>query len=615
MKAYEILKNNDYSVFCEGEPIDLDEEVPDGSCCVSVGFSDDRCRKVFWHSASHVLAHAVLKLFPETKLGIGPAVEEGFYYDFIPPRPFTPEDLILIEEEMKKIIAENLKISKSVVDRDEMIMILRRQNQDLKIELVEELEGPLSYYSQGDFLDLCRGPHLRSTGEVGHVKVLSVAASYWKGDEKNKSMQRVYAIAFPSAEMLEKHLEKLEQAKLRDHRKIGREIFSIEEEGGQGLIYWHEAGSIIREEIENLWINEHRRRGYGFVRTPHIARSELWKQSGHLDYYSENMFFVEDGEFVLKPMNCPEHILIYKRNQKSYRDLPYRIAELGTVYRKERSGVLHGMLRVRGFTQDDAHIFCTADGIEQEITGVLNLALGWIERFGYEKYSIELSLRNPAAKEKYAGDDETWIIAESALKSALENNGLPFKEMPGEAVFYGPKIDFKLYDAIGRSWQGTTVQLDFNLPKRFGLYYIDSEGKEKTVTMIHRAIMGSVERFIGGLIEHYSGKFPFWLSPEQVRIIPITSEQQEAAQKLLLSLKESGIRAQVDSKNEKIGHKIRDAETSHIPLMAVIGKKELKSNSVSLRESGGREIGLMSFESLIELSLKKIEEGRKKLNK
>ncbi len=615
MKAYEILKNNEYSVLCEGEPVDLDEEVPAGSCCVSLGFSDDRCRKIFWHSASHVLAHAVLKLFPGTKLGIGPAVEEGFYYDFIPPKPFTPEDLVLIEEEMKKIIAENHKVSRRLVDKDEMIKILREKNQDLKIELVEELEGPLSYYSQGDFLDLCRGPHLRSTGEVGHVKVLSVAASYWKGDEKNQSMQRVYAIAFPSAEMLEEHLEKLEQAKLRDHRKIGRGIFSIEEEGGQGLIYWHEAGSIIREEIENLWINEHRRRGYGFVRTPHIARSELWKQSGHLDYYSENMFFVEDGEFVLKPMNCPEHILIYKRNQKSYRDLPYRIAELGTVYRKERSGVLHGMLRVRGFTQDDAHIFCTAEQIEQEITGVLNLALGWIERFGYEKYSIELSLRDPAVKEKYAGDDESWTLAESALKSALENNGLPFKEMPGEAVFYGPKIDFKLYDAIGRSWQGTTVQLDFNLPKRFGLYYIDSEGKERTVTMIHRAIMGSVERFIGGLIEHYSGKFPFWLSPEQVRIIPITSDQHEGASKLLLSLRESGIRAQVDSRNEKIGHKIRDAETSHTPLMAVIGKKELTSNSVSLRESGGREMGLMSFESLIELSLEKIEEGRKKLNK
>lgn len=617
MRAYELLKKDNYSVFCKGEPVDLDDEIAEIDSCLPLPFSDERCRKIFWHSSSHVLAQAVLRLFPGTKLGVGPAVEEGFYYDFIPPKPFTPEDLTAIEKEMQKIIGENLLVKKTIVEKNELIKILKKQGQDLKIELIEGLEGPLSYYSQGDFFDLCKGPHLRSTGSVGYVKVLSVAAAYWKGDEKNLSMQRVYAVAFPTKELLDEHLEKLEQAKLRDHRKIGKamNVFSIEEEGGQGLIYWHETGSVIREEIENLWINEHRRRGYGFVRTPHIARSELWRQSGHLDYYSENMFFVEDGEFVLKPMNCPEHILIFKKNKKSYKDLPYKMAELGTVYRKERSGVLHGMLRVRGFTQDDAHIFCTADQIEQEITGVLNLALGWIERFGYEKYSIELSLRDPSETGKYAGDDTSWQIAESALKTALEKNGLPFKEMPGEAVFYGPKIDFKLYDAIGRSWQGTTIQLDFNLPKRFNLVYIDSEGKEQTVIMIHRAIMGSVERFIGGLIEHYSGRFPFWLSPEQVRVIPITQDQHAAAFDLVKLMETNGIRSSADTRNEKIGHKIRDAETSHVPFMAVIGKKEIQSGSVSLRESQGKEIGLLSYQSLIELSIERIKEGRANLKK
>ncbi|MBN1150652.1 threonine--tRNA ligase [candidate division WOR-3 bacterium] len=615
MRAYELLKKDAYTVLCGDELVDLDEQIKDA--CEALPFSDERCRNVFWHSSAHLLAQAVLRLFPGTKLGVGPAVEEGFYYDFIPPKPFTPEDLTQIEDEMKKIILEDLPIKKTVVSKDDMVELLKKQGQDLKIELAQEFDEPISYYSQGEFFDMCRGPHLRSTGEVGHVKVLSVAAAYWKGDEKNPSMQRVYAIAFPSKELLEEHLEKLEQAKLRDHRKIGKNmsLFSIEEEGGQGLIYWHEAGSIIREEVENLWINEHKRRGYGFVRTPHIARADLWRQSGHLDYYSENMFFLDDKEFVLKPMNCPEHILIFKRNKKSYRELPYKIAELGTVYRKERSGVLHGMLRVRGFTQDDAHIFCTADQIEQEITGVLDLVLGWIERFRYDKYSIELSLRDPLNAGKYAGDEESWERAESSLKSALENNNLQYKEMPGEAVFYGPKIDFKLYDAIGRSWQGSTIQLDFNLPKRFDLVYIDKDGQDKTVIMIHRAIMGSLERFVGGLIEHYSGRFPFWLAPEQVRIIPITQEQQESAQNLAKSLRENGIRCSVDERNEKLGHKIRDAETAHVSLMAVLGRKEMELSRISIRESQGKEMGLMSYESLIELCINRIDEGRKKLNR
>ncbi len=616
MKAYELLNRKDgFSVVCNGKILDLDEEVSDPDICEVLDFEDEKAREVYWHTSAHILAQAVLRLFPGTQLGIGPAISEGFYYDFIPPKPFTPEDLIKIEKEMKKIINEDYRIYRKEMKKEESIDFLKESNQNLKIELIDEIEEPLSFYFQNGFSDMCKGPHLRSTGYVKSIKLLSVAAAYWRGDENNTSMQRIYGISFTSDEKLNEYLEMLEEAKKRDHRKIGKKlkIFNLHEKAGAGLIYWHEAGTVVREEIENLWKREHKRRGYNFVITPHIAKSELWNISGHLNYYKENMYLLEDDEYVLKPMNCPEHILIFNSEQRSYKDLPYKMAELGTVYRKERSGVLHGMLRVRGFTQDDAHIFCTPEQLEDEIVGVLDLVLGWINRFGYEKYKVDLSLRDIKFKEKYAGSEESWIKAEKALVAALEKRDMTYRRMEGEAVFYGPKIDFQLTDAIGRTWQGSTIQVDFNLPERFNLKYIGPDGKENMVIMIHRAIMGSVERFVGGLIEHFSGNLPFWLAPEQVRILPITDEQHEFCDKIENILLDSEVRCTVDKRSEKIGFKIRDAEISHIPFMGIIGKREQGSNSVSLRIHSKGDRGSISIDSLLNLCKEKIYDGRKPL--
>ncbi|MGC9365933.1 MAG: threonine--tRNA ligase [bacterium] len=616
MKAFDLIKHNQQiAVLCNNHLVDLDQEISDDQQCKPIDFNHPLGKDVYWHTSAHILAHAVLNLFPGTKLGVGPAVEEGFYYDFIPPQPFTPEDLENIEQEMKKIIEENIEIHRFEKTTRETIDLLNEQQQELKIELIENFQEPFSFYQQGNFCDLCRGPHLRSTGKVKAVKILSVAAAYWKGDEKNKSMQRIYGVSFPSPKELKSHLHMLEEAKKRDHRKLGKklDIFGIYEEAGPGLIYWHKGGTVIRKEIENLWISEHRRRGYNFVTTPHIAKADLWKISGHLDYYKENMYLLEDGQYVLKPMNCPEHILIFKNEQKSYKDLPYKMAELGTVYRKERSGVLHGMLRVRGFTQDDAHIFCTYPQLQNEIIEVLELGLGWIKRFGYEKFQLDLSLRDPGQQEKYAGTEEDWLKAEQALASAMDEMNLEYRRMEGEAVFYGPKIDFQLQDAIGRTWQGTTCQVDFNLPRRFDLKYTGADGQDHYVIMIHRAIMGSVERFVGGLIEHYSGNFPFWLAPEQLRIIPITDNQHNFAEQLKNKLIDQEVRCTIDKRSEKVGYKIRDAETSRVPLMAIIGEREVESESVSLRVHQQGDQGTVNAETLVNMCKEKIEEGRKPL--
>lgn len=582
----------------DGVPRELRSLIP-GPCEIKpLGFESSAAREALRHSASHVLAQAVKRLYPDAELGIGPAIEDGFYYDFRVRHSFEPEDLEKIEKEMAKIVEEDLPITRHEVSRQEALDILSERREPLKLELLEEIPAgePVSIYKQGEFTDLCAGPHVPSTGYIRAFKLTSVAGAYWRGDEKRDMLQRIYGTAFLTQRELDEYLKRQEEIKRRDHRKLGRElgIFSIQEEGGPGLVYWHPKGGVIRQAIEDFWREEHRRRGYDIVYTPHIAKLDLWKTSGHWDWYRENMYspiVVEGAEYLLKPMNCPFHILMYKSSLRSYRDLPLRWAELGTVYRYERSGVLHGMLRVRGFTQDDAHIFCRPDQLEDELVGVLDLAQFMLKTFGYDEYDCMLSVRDPNDKKKYIGEDSVWNQAEAALEAALKRKGLPYARDEGEAKFYGPAIDIKIKDVFGRGWQGPTIQVDFNLPERFDLTYIGEDGKPHRPVMIHRTVLGAMERFVGGLIEHYGGAFPVWLAPVQVKVIPVTEGQEDYAAEVVKTLKAEGIRAEGFFGPEKVGYKIRQCQLEKIPYMLVVGPREKESGTVSVRHRSRGDLG------------------------
>jgi len=571
--------------------------------------------EILRHSTSHVMAQAVKRLFPDVKVAIGPAIENGFYYDFDKAEPFTQDDLGLIEEEMAKIIKEDLPIVREEIPREEAVAMFREAGEAYKAELIEDMpeDEVVSLYRQGEFVDLCRGPHLESTGKIKAFKLLSVAGAYWRGDEKNKMLQRIYGTAFPTVEELDRHLEMLKEAEKRDHRRLGRDldIFSIHEEGGAGLVYWHPKGGIIRKIIEDFWRDEHLKRGYDLVFSPHIAKKDLWEISGHWGWYRENIYSpidIDGVEYILKPMNCPFHILMYKTRTRSYRDLPLRWAELGTVYRYERSGVLHGMLRVRGFTQDDAHLFMRPDQLEEEIIRVIDLVKFMMEAFQYKEYEFELSVRDPNRKQEYAGSDDIWDLAENALISAMNKAGIEFRRMEGEAKFYGPAIDVHIKDALGRGWQGPTIQVDFNLPQRFGLYYIGEDNAQHQPVMIHRTVLGSMERFVAGLIEHYNGAFPVWLAPSQVRIIPIADRHIEYAKRVEKAFRDLNLRVETDARPEKVGYKIREAQLEKVPYMIIVGDKEVSEEKISVRSRSEGDLGQMAMEEFTSRILKEISE-------
>ena len=562
--------------------------------------------EIYRHSTSHLMAAAVCSLFPDTHLGIGPAVSDGFFYDFDRATNFTEDDLPRIEAKMRELASRDLNYQPRILTREEAVGLFSKKGEDLKVELIEERAGQqLSCYQLGDLVDFCLGPHVYSTGLIhpDSFRVMSLAGSYWKGDEGNRRLQRIYGTAFLTPGDLQAHLAQLEEAKKRDHRKLGRELdlFSVSEEAGPGLIFWHPKGTRVRLVIEDFLRQVLLRRGYEFVVTPHIARNALWRTSGHYDYYRENMyvFNIEDEEFVIKPMNCPGHIQIYKSGMRSYRDLPLRFAEFGTVYRQEKSGVLHGMLRVRGFTQDDAHIFCTREQVYGEISDLLDLVLFVMQAFAFDKYQVELSVRDESRRQDYAGTEEDWRMAESALVQAMTAKGMQWKRMEGEAVFYGPKIDVKLIDAIGRPWQLSTVQFDFTLPKRFDLAYIGPDGQPHQPVMLHRALLGSIERFMGVLIEHFAGAFPIWLAPVQATVIPIAVRHQPYGRQVLEQLANAGLRVEIDDRNEKMGYKIREAQAKKVPFMLVVGDKEAQSGQISVRNRTEGDKGAQSVESFI----------------
>ena len=555
------------------------------------------------HSCSHVMAEAVKELWPEAKLGIGPFIEDGFYYDFDKKEPFTDEDLTRIEDRMRKIIAKNEPFIREELSKKDALALFKKMKEDYKIDIIRDIaDEQVSIYKSGaHFLDLCRGPHLKSTGEIKAFKLLSVAGAYWHGIETNPMLQRIYATAFNSQAELDEYLKNLEEAKLRDHRKIGPalELFDIyHEEAGAGLVFYQPKGALLRTLIEDYEKREHLKRGYQIVITPHIMQAGLWKTSGHYDYYKENMytFKCDAQEYVLKPMNCPGHILIYKSKTRSYKDLPIRLFELGTVYRHEKAGVLHGLLRVRGFTQDDAHIFCLNEQLEDEIKGIIDFVFSTMAAFGFKDVSIELSTR----PEKYIGSDEDWGKATAALEQALKDKGLSYDVNIGEGAFYGPKIDIKLKDALKRSWQCATIQCDFALPKRFGLTFIDAQGKEQQPIMLHRVLLGSIERFIGALTEHYNGEFPIWLAPVQVLVIPIKDSVLEYSNKIKQQLIDAGLRVEIDTRNETLDKKIRNAEVSKIPYCLVVGEREAKAGTVSVRRKGKGDLGVKNLGELIE---------------
>ncbi len=552
------------------------------------------------HSAAHVMAEAVQVLFPDAKFGIGPAIEDGFYYDFELPRPLVPEDLVGIEAKMKEIIAGNSFFAREEISKTKAHKLFAEQ--PYKLELIDELEDKkVVIYSQGSFVDLCRGPHVNSTGEIKAFKLTSIAGAYWRGDEKRPMLQRIYGVAFETAAELEGYLIRLAEAAKRDHRRLGKELdlFSLHEEFGPGLVHWHPKGALVRQIIEDFWKAEHRKRGYDIVYTPHIAKLNLWKTSGHWDFYRENLYSpmdVEGQEYIVKPMNCLGHIMIFKTQLRSYRNLPLRYAELGTVYRYERSGVLHGLARVRGFTQDDAHIFCRPDQIESEVKEAVQLARFMMSTFGFNQYELLLSTR----PDHYAGTLQVWEEATDALRKVLESLSLKYSIDPGEGVFYGPKIDVKLKDALDRLWQGPTIQVDFNLPQRFDVNYIGEDGLEHQVVMVHRTVLGSMERFMACLIENYAGAFPVWLSPVQVAIIPIADRHLPYAHQVAGELRENGIRVQVDDRSERMNLKIRDAQLMKIPYMFIIGDKEQDASQVSLRLRNGEDSGLLSISKFLD---------------
>ena len=569
--------------------------------------SDPEALKVVRHSAAHVLATAVLELFPETKLGHGPATDAGFFYDFYREKPFTPDDLVAIEKKMAEVVARDEKFVREYESREKALAQFERDGDFMKTHFVTKFTEPgseVSFYRNGKFVDFCRGPHVPSTGRVKAVKVTTLAGAYWLGDEKNPQLQRVYGTAFFSQKDMDAHFARLEEAAKRDHRLIGKQLdlFSIQELAGPGLVFWHPKGGIVRKVMEDWMRDECLRRGYLMVFTPHVMRRELWKVSGHEGYYSGNMYTpmeLDDAEYRLKPMNCPGHILIYKNTPKSYRDLPQRYAELGNVYRYERSGTMHGLLRVRGFTQDDAHIFCMPSQIESEVVACIDFAESVLKTFGFNEFKVELSTWDPNDRKSYTGSDENWNLAIGSLEKVLKSKGIPFKTIPGEAAFYGPKIDIKLVDVLGRLWQLSTVQFDFTLPARFGLEYVGEDGERHQPVMVHRALFGSVERFFGVLIEHYAGAFPFWLAPVQIGLVPISERHCAYAAKVEAELKAAGFRVETDVRNEKMNAKIRDLANQKIPYILVFGDKEEGAGAVSVRTRGKGDEGSMPLGEFI----------------
>jgi len=555
---------------------------------------DPEALEVYRHSSAHLLAAAVLELFPETKLGHGPPTDSGFFYDFYRPTPFSPEDLEKIEKKMQELVQRNIPYAREFLPRDRGLAEFKKEGDFMKCHFIEQFTKPdekISIYRTGKFTDFCRGPHIPSTGKIKAFKLLNIAGAYWLGDEKNPQLQRIYGTSFFSKKDLDEYLHNIEESKKRDHRVLGQQLdlFSIQELAGPGLIFWHPKGGIIRKEMEDWMRAEYLKRGYSLVYTPHVARRQLWQTSGHEGYYSQNMFDVmelDDAEYRMKPMNCPFHILIYRDSLKSYRDLPVRLGELGTVYRYERSGVMHGLLRVRGFTQDDAHIFCTPEQIENEIIGCIDFALEVLKDFGFDQFQTELSTWDPKDRKNFLGTEEQWELGNRSLENALKRRNIEYKVIPGEAAFYGPKIDMKLVDAIGRPWQLCTIQFDFNLPQRFGLEYVAEDGSRKQPLMVHRALYGSVERFFGVLIEHYAGAFPVWLSPVQAVMIPISERHAEYAQKVADQLKAAGVRVHVDARNEKMNAKIREHAMQKVPFLLVMGDKEAEAGRVNVRTRG-----------------------------
>jgi threonyl-tRNA synthetase len=555
---------------------------------------DVEALSVFRHSSAHLMAAAVLELFPETKLGHGPATEDGFFYDFYRPTPFSPDDLLQIEKKMQELVQKDLPYAREFLPRAEGLEKFKSEGDFMKCHFIEQFTKPdetISIYKTGKFTDFCRGPHIPSTGRIKAFKLTNLSGAYWLGDDKNPQLQRIYGTSFYSKKELDAYLLHIEEAKKRDHRVLGKQLdlFSIQELAGPGLIFWHPKGGLIRKLMEDWMREEYLKRGYSLVVTPHVARRQLWQVSGHDGYYAENMFSVmelDDAEYRMKPMNCPFHILIYKDSLRSYRDLPVRLGEMGTVYRYERSGVMHGLLRVRGFTQDDAHIFCTPAQIEDEVVGCIDFAIAVLHTFGFDKFQVELSTWNPNDRKNFLGTDEQWASSTNSLQAALKRRNIEYKTIPGEAAFYGPKIDVKLVDAIGRLWQLSTVQFDFNLPQRFDLEYVGEDGQRHQPLMVHRALYGSMERFFGVLIEHYAGAFPVWLSPLQVALIPISERHIEYAQKVADQLKAVGVRVEVDGRNEKMNAKIREHAMQKVPFLLVMGDKEAEAGKVNVRTRG-----------------------------
>ncbi len=594
--------SNILAVKVNGIAVDLEQVLTQDAVIEPITFDSPEGKEVYRHSSTHIMAQAVKEVFPTAQLTIGPAIEDGFYYDFAFERPFTPDDLAKIETRALEIIKADRPFKRMEMPKEQAIRFFRERGEEYKAKILDDIpDSTVSLYSQGEFIDLCRGPHLPCTGRVGALKLLTSAGAYWRGDERNPMLQRIYGTSFPTQAELDAHLARLEEIKRRDHRKLGKELdlITIQDEIGPGLVLWHPKGALVRLLIENFWREQHIRSGYELVYSPHVARLDLWRTSGHVDYYRDNMFAsmkVEGSEYQLKPMNCPFHIMIYKSHLRSYRDLPIRYGELGTVYRYERTGVLHGLLRVRGFTQDDAHLFCRPDQIEEEVGRVLDFTFFILRTFGFGEFEVYLSTR----PEKAVGSEEKWAQATGALESALMGRGIAYEIDPGEGVFYGPKIDIKIKDALGRSWQCSTVQVDFNNPERFELAYTGEDGKAHQPIMIHRALMGSIERFFGILIEHYAGAFPTWLAPVQAIVLNITDKQREYVTAVAEQLKAAGFRADADLRNEKIGFKIREAEKAKIPYMLVVGDREAQSGMVSVRGRSGANLGSMAVADVLE---------------
>ena len=595
------------AVKIDGESRDLSSQVGSQAELEPIYLDSDEGLEILRHSTSHVMAMAVKELFPGVKVTIGPAIQDGFYYDFDYERTFKEEDLPVIEEKMKEIIKANIPFTRRKVASREAVDFFKDRNEDYKVELINDLDTEMvSFYTQGSFTDLCRGPHIPSTGMIKAFHLTKVAGAYWRGDEKRAMLGRIYGVAFADKKTLKSYIQKLKEVEKRDHRRLIKDLdlLSFHDEGGAGLAYWHPKGGQIRVLIEDYWRKRHYEGGYDIVFTPHIGRSQLWQTSGHLDFYKDGMYSpmdVDGQDYYIKPMNCPFHIMIYKSGLRSYRELPLRWAELGTVYRYERSGTLHGLMRVRGFTQDDAHVFCTPDQVDDEILRVLEFSLDLLGGFGFDDVKIDLSVRDPKKPEKYAGADEMWRQAEMSLIKAIKAKGLNYKKMEGEAVFYGPKIDIKIKDALGREWQCTTIQFDFNLPERFDMNFVGEDGKEHRPYMIHRALLGSLERFFGILVEHYAGAFPTWLAPVQAMILTVTDRNIPYGEKLLKSLLDAGVRAKGDFRNEKLGFKVRESQLQKVPYMLIVGDKECEKEVVTPRQRTGQNLSSMTAEEFIDL--------------